>query len=69
MIQIAIFLLCIYLIFKGKELVSLAQLRADSGKDKAIHNAKGWFTASLIIALVFALWAIMQGSSMPSPGI
>ena len=69
MLQIIIFLLCIYLVFKGKELLLLADLQPAETRERASKSAFNWFRASVIFAIIFALWAMLQGSTMPSSGM
>ena len=68
MLQIVTFLICVYLVYKGKELKMLARLRTDELRMAAIVNADMWFGVSIVIAVLFALWAVVQGASTPRPG-
>jgi len=53
-------ILAVYLVFKGKELVSLAELRPEAEREVAVRNAKQWFAASVLIAVGYSL--LMLGS-------
>jgi hypothetical protein len=66
MIQITIWILCVYLILKGKELQYLASSSRDDVRDILIKNAKFWSNVAFVAAFVFFVISIAQGNSMPS---
>ena len=51
-------ILGIYLIFKGKELVSLAELRPENERETAVRNARQWFAASVLIGVTFTIFSV-----------
>ena len=63
MIQIIGLLLCVYLVFKGIEILQIAI--SNPGAD-AWARAMGWLSlaAAIILALAFGYWLITQGASM-----
>ncbi len=65
MLQILGYLGCVYLVFKGWEILLIARAKEPEG----ILTSKGRieFSLSIIIAAIFAWWLTNQGSSMRLP--
>ncbi|UZW54970.1 hypothetical protein NUH86_16065 [Sphingobium sp. JS3065] len=67
MIQIAIWLLCAYLVFKGKELQFIAASSTHESRDENLKSAKTWARAAYAVAVIFFILSIAQGNSFPTP--
>ncbi|WIA57639.1 hypothetical protein N6H05_07530 [Sphingobium sp. WTD-1] len=65
MIQIVLWMLCVYLIFKGKELVFIAAASSHESREHNIESAKRWARAAYVAAGIFFILSIAQGNSMP----
>lgn len=63
MVQILGYLGCVFLIFKGYEIVLLARMQ-DKDKDNA---GLGALLSAIVVALAFAFWLYNQGSSLALP--
>lgn len=63
MIQIIGFLLCIYLVFKGVEILQIGISSTAESKLPVLLGAIS-FIASLVVAGLFAYWLIAAGESM-----
>ena len=66
MLQIIIWLGCIYLIFKGKELVSIAEASPEDVREAAQKSAINWFRGALAIAAIFFVLSLAHGNSVPT---
>jgi len=62
MIQIGILLMCVFLIYKGKELELIAAASLHEDREKLKRSASRWSGGALVVALIFAFWAIVQGA-------
>jgi uncharacterized membrane protein HdeD (DUF308 family) len=63
MIQIIGLLLCVYLVFKGVEILQIALANPQADRWSL---ALGWLSlaAAGVLAVLFALWLIASGASM-----
>jgi hypothetical protein len=70
MLQIITYLLCIYLVFKGVEIlqIALASQREDKSRTVALVIGGVMITISIIVAIGFAVWITDQavGVSIPN---
>jgi len=66
MLQIGLFMMCVYLIYKGKELVFIAAASPHEDRDEQVKSAKMWSRCSRILAVIFIIWTIAQGGEIAS---
>ena len=66
MLQIVIWMLCVYLLLKGPELRLTAQASTHETRDSLIKSAGVWEIVAYIAAIVFFGLSILQGNSVPS---
>lgn len=66
MIQIAIWLLCAYLVFKGKELQFIAASSSHESRDDNLSSARAWGRAAYVVAAIFFILSVAQGNSFPT---
>lgn len=66
MLQIVIWMLCVYMVFKGQEMVITARSSAPDVRDEAVKAAQVWALLAYAAALVFFVLSLLQGASGPS---
>jgi hypothetical protein len=64
MIQIIGLLLCVYLVFKGFEILQIAVASPKEPKGGAVALGIITLLASILLAVIFAAWLIEAGSQM-----
>ena len=67
MIQIVIWMLCVYLVLKGAELRGIAMASTHESRGRQLVFATVWAVIAWIAAAFFFWISIVQGSSMPTP--
>ncbi len=67
MIQIVIWMLCVYLILKGVELRGIAAASTHESRDSQLRMATLWGLFAWIAAVGFFILSLEQGSEMPQP--
>lgn len=65
MIQIVIWMLCFYLLVKGKELQFTASASMHEHRDRDLRSANRWAIACNLAAILFFIISIAQSASMP----
>ena len=64
MIQIIGLLLCIYLVFKGYEILQIALCSTIPNKSLPVFIGALFFLGGIVIAVVFAYWLVVSGNQM-----
>jgi hypothetical protein len=67
MIQIVIWMLCVYLVLKGKELELIASASSHENREHNMDHARRWAILAYIAAIGFFILSLMQGSAIPDP--
>jgi len=65
MLQIVIWMLCVYLILKGKELEQIAAAASHEHREENLRSAKIWARFAYVAAAGFFLLSLAQGHSVP----
>ena len=65
MLQIVIWMMCVYMVLKGQELQQIARSSQAADRDAQMKTAGGWATFAYIAAVIFFALSLVQGSSMP----
>ncbi|OYW87305.1 MAG: hypothetical protein B7Z20_05435 [Sphingobium sp. 32-64-5] len=65
MIQIVIWMLCFYLVVKGRELELTASASMHENRERDLRSAKRWSIACNLVAILFFIISIAQSASMP----
>jgi hypothetical protein len=65
MLQLVIWLGCVYLVFKGKEIEHIAAASSHESRDDNLAKAKVWTRMAYVAAVIFFLLSLAQGSSVP----
>jgi len=64
MLQIAIYLLCIYLVFKALEIYQIAYVSTSEHRRSALQGAALLIGLSILIAIGFWFWADSQAEAV-----
>lgn len=67
LVQIANILLCIYLVFKGVEILQIALMSTSPQRKLGIMLGWGMVVAAIGIAIIGFLATILQGAALPGP--
>lgn len=67
MLQIVIWMLCVYLIVKGVELRIIAQASSHESRGRIVEVATVWMIICILAAGIFFWLSIEQGNQMPMP--
>ncbi len=66
MMQIVIWMLCVYLLLKGKELQLIAAASDNDNREHNLSSARVWSALAYVSAIIFFVLSIGQGSQIPS---
>jgi hypothetical protein len=66
MMQIGIWMLCVYMVLKGKELEHIAAASTHEDRQVNLDNAQQWKAVAYIAAVLFFLISIVHGIAMPA---
>jgi hypothetical protein len=66
MLQLVVWMLCVYMVLKGKELQLIAGSSSDEYRPGMLRSARAWSIVAYVAAGVFFLFSLVQGNSMPS---
>ena len=63
MMQIVIWMLCVYLLLKGKELQLIAAASDNEHREHNLASARVWSALAYVSALIFFVLSVMQGNA------
>lgn len=67
MLQLVIWILCIYLLLKGAELRLIAASSTHESRQAHMRSALIWAVLAWVAAVLFFYLSIEQGNQMPTP--
>jgi len=65
MMQIVIWMLCVYLLLKGKELQFIAASSSHENREHNLRHARSWSWLAYAAAGIFFLLSLAQGNAVP----